>query len=290
MQFLLKALTRVPLPLLYTWSALVYFVAFRVLRWRRDRAELDIANAFPGKSADERAVILRRSYRNLADTLFEAFWGYGASADALRRRVTIENPELVTACVDAKQSVILLTAHFGNWEWLSLATGAHFDIAIDVVYQPQRVEAVDRFLREARARFGSRFVPRKDFIFDLLSRAGQPRVYALIADQTPKGKDPRQWTRFLEQDTAFFLGAGKIARFLDAEVLYVTMRRLRRGHYSVRLTPLAEPPYDEGADSMVVERYARMLEHDIRENPADWLWLQKKWKYAKPAVVDAADV
>jgi KDO2-lipid IV(A) lauroyltransferase len=184
--------------------------------------------------------------------------------------------------------VILLTAHFGNWEWLSLATGAHFDITIDVVYQPQRVEAVDRFLREARARFGSRFVPRKDFIFDLLSRAGQPRVYALIADQTPKGKDPRQWTRFLEQDTAFFLGAGKIARFLDAKVLYVTMRRLRRGHYSVRLTPLAEPPYDEGADSMVVERYARMLEHDIRENPADWLWLQKKWKYAKPAAVDAA--
>jgi lauroyl/myristoyl acyltransferase len=39
---------------------------------------------------------------------------------------------------------------------------------------------------------------------------------------------------------------------------------------------------------MVVERYARMLEHDIRENPADWLWLQKKWKYAKPAAVDAA--
>jgi KDO2-lipid IV(A) lauroyltransferase len=150
------------------------------------------------------------------------------------------------------------------------------------------VEAVDRFLREARARFGGRFVPRKDFIFDLMSRAGQPRVYALIADQTPKGNDPRQWTRFLEQDTAFFLGAGKIARFLDAKVLYVTMRRFRRGYYSVRLTPLAEPPYDEGADSMVVERYARMLEHDIRENPADWLWLQKKWKYAKPASVDAA--
>jgi KDO2-lipid IV(A) lauroyltransferase len=287
MQLLLKALTRVPLPLLYTWSAVVYFVAFRVLRWRRDRAELDIANAFPDKAAAERATILRRSYRNLADTLFEAFWGYGANANALRCRVTIENPKLVTACVDAKQSVILLTAHFGNWEWLSLAAGAHFGVAIDVVYQPQRVESVDRFLRQARARFGSRFVPRKDFIFDLMSRAGQPRVYALIADQTPKGSDPRQWTRFLGQDTAFFTGAGKIARFLDAKVFYVTMRRLRRGYYSVRLTPLAEPPYDEGADHVVVERYARMLERDIRESPADWLWLQKKWKYAKPVAAEA---
>ena len=185
--------------------------------------------------------------------------------------------------------MILLTAHFGNWEWLSLATGAHFGITIDVVYQPQRVESVDRFLREARARFGSRFVPRKDFIFDLLSRAGQPRVYALIADQTPKGNDPRHWTRFLEQDTAFFVGAGKIARFLDAKVLYVTMRRLRRGYYSVRLVPLAEPPYGEEADRVVVERYASMLEHDVRESPADWLWLQKKWKYAKPSADHGTD-
>ena len=282
MQFLLKALTRVPLPLLYVWSALVYFVAFHLLRWRRDRAEADMANAFPAKSERERTAILRESYRNLADTLFEAFWGYGASAEALRRRVTIENPELVITAIRANQSVILLTAHFGNWEWLSLATGAHFGVPIDVVYQPQRVEAIDRFLREARARFGSRFIPRKEFIFDLLSRAGQPRLYALIADQTPKGNDPRQWTRFLEQDTAFFVGAGKIARFLDAKVVYVTMRRRRRGYYSVRLVSLAEPPYDEGADQIVVERYARLLEHDIRESPADWLWLQKKWKYAKP--------
>ena len=289
MRVLLKALTRVPLPLLYTWSAVVYFVAFRLLRWRRDRAELDLRNSFPEMRKEERARILRQSYRNLADTLFEAFWGYGASAEALKRRVTIENPGLVTECVDRRQSVILLTAHYGNWEWLSLATGAHFGITIDVVYQPQRVEAIDSFLREARARFGSRFIPRKDFIFDLMSRAGQPRVYALIADQTPKGNDPRQWTPFLGQDTAFFVGAGKIARFLDAKVLYVTMRRLRRGYYSVRLAPLAEPPYGEGADQLVVEQYARRLEQDVRDSPADWLWIQKKWKYAKPAPTTAAN-
>ncbi|HKW81283.1 MAG TPA: lysophospholipid acyltransferase family protein [Casimicrobiaceae bacterium] len=283
MRTLLKALTRVPLPILYTWSSIVYFVAFRLLRWRRIRAELDLARVLPERSAAERSAILRRSYRNLADTLFEAFWGYGASAEDLRRRVTIENPQPVIDCIEAKQSVILLAAHYGNWEWLSLATGARFGGTIDVVYQPQRVAAIDSFLREARARFGSRLVPRKEFIFDLMSRAGTPRIYALIADQTPKGRDPRHWTRFLGQDTAFFLGAGKIARFLDATVFYVSMRRVRRGYYSVRLSSLAEPPYDETADRLVVERFAQRLEQDIRDSPADWLWLQNKWKYAKPA-------
>ena len=108
-------------------------------------------------------------------------------------------------------------------------------------------------------------------------------AYALIADQTPKHKnDPRHWTRFLGQETAFFKGAGKIAQFLDARVLYVTMRRVRRGYYSVRLSVLADPPYELDANEMIVERYARSLERDIRESPADWLWFQNKWKVARP--------
>ena len=284
MQFLLRLLTRIPLRLLYPWSALVYFVAYYVMRWRRDDCERDVANAFPDKSARERTQIIRRAYRNLADTLVEAFWGFGASAAAIRRRVAIENPDLVQRCFEGGQSVVLLTAHYGNWEWLLLAAGVHFGIEIDVVYQPQRVAAFDAFLRRARSRFGSRLIPRKDFIYDLLSRAEQIRAYALIADQTPKHKgDPRHWTRFLNQDTAFFVGAGKIAKFLDAKVLYVKMRRVRRGYYSVRLSVIAEPPYEEVEDIQIVECYARNLERDIRESPWDWLWLQKKWKIKRPA-------
>jgi KDO2-lipid IV(A) lauroyltransferase len=282
-QAILKALTRVPLPLLYPWAWLIYFVAFRLVGWRRERAEVDVAAAFPDKNPAERASIVRDAYRNLADMLVEAFWGFGASADALRKRVAFENPEIVDQCVAANQSVVLLTAHYGNWEWLSLAAGVRFGIPIDIVYQRQRVAAIDTFLREARTRFGSRLVPREEFIFDFLSRAGQPRAYALIADQTPKHKnDPRHWTRFLGRETAFFRGAGKIAQFLDAKVLYVTMRRLRRGYYSVRLATLAEPPYDADANEMIVERYAQSLERDIRASPSDWLWVQNKWKIKRP--------
>ena len=133
-----------------------------------------------------------------------------------------------------------------------------------------------------RCRFGGKLIPRKEFVYELLSHAGEPRAYALIADQTPRKEDPKHWTRFLRQDTAFFVGAGKIAKFLESPVYFVSMKRERRGHYAVRLDVLAEPPYEEFDDAVVVERYARCLERAIVESPADWLWLQKKWKYAKP--------
>ena len=291
MRFLLKALARVPLPTLYAAGWLIHIVVFHVVRWRRDQVANDIALAFPDKTAGERARILRQSYRNLADVVMEALWGFGASAEALQQRVVFENTELIDAAVAARQSVVLLTPHFCNWEWLLPAGGARFALPIDAVYQRQRVAPIDRFLRDARSRFGGKPIPREDFVYELMNRAGTPRGYALIADQTPPRAGKKHWSRFLNRDTAFFVGAEKVARFLDSPVLYVAMRRVSRGHYSVRLTPLAMPPFDHeaGADATpIMERFARMLETAIQESPADWLWLQKRWKYPKPEDANVA--
>jgi KDO2-lipid IV(A) lauroyltransferase len=283
MRFFLKALTHIPLPILYLVGYVAYFIAFHIMRWRRDRAERDIANAFPEKSAEWRATLLRQCYRNLADTIVEAFWGFGASAEQLKSRVKFADAELIRRAIDRRQTIVLLAAHHGNWEWLLLAAGTNFPIPIDVVYQPQRIASLDEFLRDVRCRFGGKLIPRKQFVYELLSHAGEPRAYALIADQTPRKEDPKHWTRFLRQDTAFFVGAGKIAKFLESPVYFVSMKRERRGHYIVRLDVLAEPPYEDIEDEIIVERYARCLERAILDSPADWLWLQKKWKYAKPA-------
>ena len=286
MRLLFSALARTPLPLLYACGRLIDFFVFHVFRWRRDQVAADVGHAFPDKSPDERAAIVRESYRNVADVVMESLWSFGASAEALKRRVDFENHEIIDRAVAARQSVVLLAPHFCNWEWLLGAGAATFNLPIDVVYQTFRLKSVDAYLRNARGRFGGRPIPREDFIYELMSRAGTPRGYALIADQTPRREDKKHWTRMLNRDTAFFGGAEKIARFLDAPVLYVDMRRVRRGHYSVRFTPLAEPPHaiDGERDdySPVMEGFARQLENAIRASPADWLWLQKRWKYPKP--------
>jgi len=182
--------------------------------------------------------------------------------------------------------VVLLAAHFCNWEWLLLAAGAQLGIPIDAVYKPQPVAGFDRFMREGRSRFGGNPIPANNFLFEVMKRKGQARAYALVADQTPQRSEEKHWSRFLNQDTAFFVGADKIARILNAPVLFVSMKRERQGFYVARLELLAAPPYardpegDQGA--AIIERYARALEDEIRASPADWLWIHRKWKYAKP--------
>jgi KDO2-lipid IV(A) lauroyltransferase len=288
MQRILQFLTHLPLPLLYALGRFAYFVAFHVLRWHRELAARNLANAFPEKSAEERAALLKQSFVNLGQTLAETFWGYGASADALTKRVAIENVDLIERFVREGRPVVLLTAHVCNWEWLLPAAGARFGIPIDAVYKPLRVASLDAFIRETRSRFGGKPIPIQSFLFELMRRSGQPRAYAMVADQTPPRNMDKHWTRFLNQDTAFFTGADRIAKFLDAPVVYVAMRRTSKGHYSVRLHVLVEPPYEVSDELDVVERYARRLEAEIRSNPADWLWVHNKWKYPRPAATSEA--
>jgi Bacterial lipid A biosynthesis acyltransferase len=86
MRAVLKALTHLPLPIMYAVGYVVFFIVFYLMRWRRDRAKDDIANAFPEMSPKERAAILKASYRNLADTVAESFWGFGSSARSTASR------------------------------------------------------------------------------------------------------------------------------------------------------------------------------------------------------------
>lgn len=284
MTLFLRALTRLPLPVLYGVGWVLQGVLFRALRWRRSVAEANLRAAFPGAGDDQIGGWLRQSYRNLGVVAAEAFYGVRASREEMRQRVLFENPEVVDDHVRCGESVILLTGHFCNWEWLLTGGSASLPFPLDAVYKPVHSQPVDAVLREARARFGGTPIPVKSFLREIVRRRGAPHVYALVADQTPMRSEDKRWVRFLGRETAFYTGADKIARMLQAPVFFVTMRRLSRGRYAARFEPLVEPPYDRVDPGLVVDRYVAALEREIRESPGDWLWVHRKWKYTRDDV------
>ena len=282
MAFALRLLGLLPLPVLYALGRFAAFVAYDLMKWHVPLATQNLARSLPERSAEERREILERSYRNLGAVLAEGVWGWRADGDALRRRVTIDDRALIDRYIAERKSVVLLAAHVCNWEWLMLAACAELGVPIWPVYKPLRLPDVDEYVRAARARFGGRPIAVDDLLFELMKGSDEPRAYAMLADQTPPKDGPKHWRHFLHQDTAFYAGLGKVARYLDAPVIYVAMRRVRRGVYTAHLTVLSEPPYEEDPEEAIVDRYAACLEAEIRHSPADWLWVHRKWKYPKP--------
>ena len=85
------------------------------------------------------------------------------------------------------------------------------------------------------------------------------------------------WLDFLNQPTAFLLGANKIARKLEQAVVYPHFKKVGRGHYEVEMI-LIHPGQDESGDHPIIRNYAARLEESIHQDPALWLWSHRRWK------------
>ena len=73
-----------------------------------------------------------------------------------------------------------------------------------------------------------------------------------------------------------------IARLLGAPIFFVAVSRTARGHYAVDLEPLVGHD-EELADGVLIERYVRRVERQIRASPPDWLWSYRRWKVRRDA-------
>jgi KDO2-lipid IV(A) lauroyltransferase len=75
-----------------------------------------------------------------------------------------------------------------------------------------------------------------------------------------------------------FLGIEKLAKLIDAVVLFYRIDRVSRGYYTYTLVPLIEKP-KEATGHEITEAHVRYLEKMIQENPQYWLWSHRRWKY-----------
>jgi Kdo2-lipid IVA lauroyltransferase/acyltransferase len=278
---MIKFFSRLPMWVLYAFSTFLYLLAFYVVRHRHHVIREQIRKVFPDLSDAEQARIHKRYLRNFCDVLMEVVKSVSMRADDMRDRMRIVNLEAARRHLDAGQSLMFVTSHLCNWEWLLHGMALQLGYPVDAAYKPLHDQWAERLMLKIRSRFGARLVPAKELLADFLKRRGIVRALAMNADQAPVSTDKRYWTRFLGQDTAFYVGADQIARATRLPVLYVSMRRVRRGYYEADLQPLWDGR-EATEPNTVTERYARACEIDVLKSPADWLWSYRRWRLKKP--------
>lgn len=278
---LIRILSRLPLPALYLISDATHVILYDVIRFQRSLVTRNLAKAFPGQDKKTLARIARRSYRNAIYSVFETIHTLRMDKSEILHRVKINNQALLEETLSAGQSVIALTAHYGNWEWLLPAVATSLPYPVDGLYKPLRNPALTGLMVEVRSRFGSHPIPTTHASREIIKRRHIPRLLGLVADLAPAEDEEKYWTTFLDQETAFYTGPAKIAELMNAPVVFIAMRRLRRGRYEITFEPLATPPYTN-TEEQVLDAFVRRLEQQIIDSPEDWLWAYPRWKNRGP--------
>jgi KDO2-lipid IV(A) lauroyltransferase len=177
--------------------------------------------------------------------------------------------------------VLLVAAHQCNWEWMLLAFSTQLGLPVDAAYKPLVDNWAEREMLKLRSRFGARLIPAQQLLVDIIQQRNRPRVIAMVADQEPVSSERKHWLKFLNRDTAFFLGAEEIARTTRYAAFFVRLKRVARGRYEAEFVPLAAAGGQLPAGEFT-GRYAKLVEEQIREAPADWPWSHKRWKLKRP--------
>jgi len=266
----------------YALSGLVFALAYRLLRLRRPVIEQNLARSFPQLDAKARGLIRNEFIARQAQVLAEIDYARTIDADEMRRRVTLVDRSGLLA---GGGKFVLVAGHNCNFEWMLLRLSLELGPGLMGIYKPLRGWG-ERYFRKVRGRFGAQLLPSKA-IREEMARVREARVLGLVADQVPRTSPDRLWTRFLNQDTAFFKGPERMARLLRAPIAYGSMRRLGPGRYEVELEPLTTAG-ERLPGGTATERYARRLERDINIDPAGWWWSHRRWKLPPPAAGDAA--
>jgi KDO2-lipid IV(A) lauroyltransferase len=256
------------------------WLSWRVARVEQRALRANLTASFPSLTEPQLQQLMRDYYRSFAQVLVEVVRSVSLSPAELRRRVILEGFEPVRAALAGGSPVLLVAAHQCNWEWMLLGLSLELGYPLEAAYKPLVDGWAQREMLKARSRFGARLVPAQELLAHILRGGRTPRAIAMVADQEPRTSERRHWTRFMNRDTAFFMGAEEITRVTRFPAFFVGLRRTARGHYAVSVTPLAQPG-EKLAPGELTERYARLVEAQILAAPTDWPWSHKRWKLKK---------
>lgn len=279
---LLKGLSLLPLPVLYVLGDILYLLVYYVIGYRKKVVLDNLRNSFPEKSEQQIKRIAKDFYRQFMQVIVEILRLASMSNEEMKRRITFTNQEVLDQFVKQGTPVVTMGSHSGNWEWVLPAGAVQYDFPAEGIYKPLTNPFFEEFMLHIRSHLGARLIRMKDTMRDFVKNRKKPRVIAMLSDQTPPFGEIQYWTTFLNQETAFYVGAEKLANTFGYPVLFLDVYRSKRGHYVLTFEVLSDgsSKYADG-EYPITEAFARTLERSIHKAPSDYLWTHKRWKHKR---------
>ena len=278
--------TLLPLPVLYIFSDFLYLVLYYVVSYRRNVVATNLKNSFPEKTDKELKTIEKKFYRHLSDLLIETFKSTHMTRANQKKRFTYSNLEIIDKLREEKRDIIAVLGHYNNWEWPTLLP-YYLKYKTIIIYKPLQNKYFNSFINNHRSEHGIVLTPTSQVIREIINYRKNDinTVSVFISDQIPSKGDIKYWTTFLNQDTAVFTGAGKIASKYDMAMVFFHVQKVKRGYYNLNIELL----FDHTAglsEEVITEKHVRRLEDIIKEKPENWIWSHRRWKHKKPVEND----
>ena len=270
-----------PLRVIYFFTDFFYLLLILFIPYRKKVVRTNLIKSFPEKSLKEIKKIERKFYRHFTDLLAEGVKNFTISKNELSKRMIVDNPEILDDLYAKNKSVILVSGHYNNWEWLVTSQNYLFEHQALGIGMPLSNKFWDEKINKHRSRFGMKVVHAKNFKEVISKEVISPIAILVLGDQSPPDSNKSYWMNFLHQQTAVLFGTEQMSNEYEFSVVFFAMEKVKRGFYKMRLELITEDPKSMNWGE-ITESHTKLLEKEINLKPQFWIWSHKRWKRAIP--------
>jgi KDO2-lipid IV(A) lauroyltransferase len=265
--------------LYYIVKGLALFI-YTVDKKHRKIAHVNLELAYGDRiSNEQKEKIVKASYLNLLLLLADFIKNQGISKEKLLEKVTFENETVLEDALKNDKKIILMTAHYGNWELLPLSIAAKFG-PLTGVGRKLDSNAMDQILNRNRQQFDIEMLDKKGAMRDMISVLKHDRMLGLLVDQNTS-ENEGILVDFFGKPVRHTPAAAILARRFDALIIPAFITTDDHFHYKITFYEPIETDKTEDKDKDIsdsVQKQAKITEEIIRKKPEEWFWLHKRWK------------
>ena len=268
-----------PMGVLYVFSDFFYVLIYHVIGYRKHVVFTNLKLSFPEKSDKELHTITKKFFRHFTDIFIESIKAFTISEKEIIKRYHVLNPELINEITKHGKSIALVGSHYANWEWL-ISLPASLDITVFGAYTKLENKYFEKAVKKSRTKFGVVGYKTSDVIGKLKSNVknGTQGLYLLLSDQSPQLRKTHYWAKFMGIKVPVHTGAEMLSKKFDLAVINYKTTKIKRGYFQVEFELITETP-KEYDNYQITDKYLRITEAHIRQQPEHYLWSHKRFKH-----------
>ncbi|HQQ05741.1 MAG TPA: lysophospholipid acyltransferase family protein [Candidatus Omnitrophota bacterium] len=278
-------LRHLPDPVLYEFAKALAVAAYALGRPFRKVALQNLRSAYGSTMtrAHMQKIVLK-CFISIVKSAVEVVSIAGKTPAFIKSRyVLVDKRHLDRACAKGK-GVILVSAHFGNFPMMVVRLACEGYTA-GAIMRPLKDERFERFLAAERDRFNIHTIkslPRKECVVTTIRSLRNNEVIFLPLDQNFGSGGV--FVDFFGRKAATATGPVVLAQRTGAAIVPCFIIRQEDDRHTIVFEPempLTQGGTEEESIRINVQRLTSVIESYVRQYPAEWSWIHRRWK-ARP--------
>jgi len=283
---LLRWIGRLPLAVLDYLGDGVGLALWLLNTRERQVTEINLARCFPALTAAQRAHLARSSLRDFGRNALEMLhvW-FSSPQHTLDGTGVVEGEAVMTAALAHGHGVIVLSPHFGNWEWLGIYLGRHYQIT-NMYLPAKKNQEMAELVIQARSRDGANVVPADaGGVRAVLKILKAGRVVGILPDQEPK-QAGAEFAPFFGQPALTMTLVSNLLQRTGARAVFAAAIRQPQEHRFRLVFREPDPAIYDSDLQVSLAALNRGVEQLVAEAPEQYQWVYKRFKRQPAGLTD----